>query len=113
MTSFFTNPQILENGETLIQMKDAHRHFPMPTSSSRVQHWIRTGTGGVCLGTVTVGRQRFTSEQEIRRFLLAQQSTGVPTQAKIPASSSRTSPATLTSEEVDSELRRFGFNPAE
>jgi hypothetical protein len=110
MTDFFINPQILENGETLIQMKDAHLHFPMPTSPSRVQHWIRTGTGGVCLGTVTVGRQRFTSEQEIRRFLLAQQNPSVPAQTIIPASSRRTSPATMASEDIDSELRRFGFN---
>ena len=113
MKDIFINPQILENGESLVQMKVAHLHFPMPTSSARVQHWIRDGVADVRLGTVTVGRQRFTSKQEIQRFLLAQQNPGAPAQNKIPASSRRTSPATMTNDEVDSELRRFGFNPDE
>ena len=113
MTDFFINPKILENGEILIQMKDAHLHFPMPVSPSRVQHCIRDGVAGVRLGTVTMGRNRYTSKEEIQRFLLAQQNPSAPTQTKIPASSSRTSPATLSNDEVDSELRRFGFNPAE
>ena len=113
MSDFFTNPKILESGEILIQMKEAHLHFPMPTSSSRVQQWIRTGVGGVYLGTVTIGRSRYTSQEEIQRFLLAQQHPNVPERSKVPASSSRTVPATMTNDEVDSELRRFGFNPDE
>lgn len=107
MSDIFVNPQILENGETLIQMKDAHLHFPIPTSSSRTQQWIRTGVGGVRLGTVTMGRERFTSKQEILRFLLAQQKPNVPEHHTVPASPSRTTAAKMTSEEVDSELRRF------
>ena len=110
MTKFFTNPQILENGETLIQIINAHLHFPMPTSPSRVQHWIRYGVGGVGLGTVTAGRHRDTSQQEIQRFLLAQQSPSVPAPTKALASPRRTNSTTMTNDEVDSELRRFGFN---
>ena len=109
MTDFFINPRIIENRESLVQMKNAHMHFPMPVSPGSIQQWIRIGAGGVRLGSITVGRSRYTSEEEIRRFLLAQQNPGVPEHIEPPTSSSRTSPPTMTSVEVDAELRRFGF----
>ena len=110
MSDIFTNPQILKNGETPIPMKDAHLHFPTPVSPSRVQQWIRGGVGGVRLGTFSIGRLRYTSEPEIMRFLLAQQNPSVSEYPKTAVNPTRPNPATMTKEEVDSELRRFGFD---
>jgi len=110
MKDIFTNPRILEAGESLIPIGESHLHFPAPVSPSRVQHCIREGFAGVRLGTVTIGRLRYTSKEEILRFLLAQQNPSDPVHTKIPVSSKRQSSATMTSDEVDSELRRFGFN---
>ena len=110
MTDIFVNPAILENGEIPIPIGEAHLHFPIPTCPSNIQIWIRGGFGGVRLGTFTSGRLRYTSKEEIRRFLLAQQSPGAPAQAKVPKSASRPNSATMTNEDIDSELRRFGFS---
>ena len=68
--------------ESLIDLTEATKCFPVKISRATLERWVRRGVRGVRLETVRIGNRRFTSEQAIRRFLVAQQQTA-PEQTRV------------------------------
>ncbi|MDR1958499.1 MAG: DUF1580 domain-containing protein [Planctomycetaceae bacterium] len=63
-------------GETLVPLKDAGKHFPVPVSKSYLQNAIRKGRGGVRLETIYLAGRRYTSEEAVDRFIARTQYNG-------------------------------------
>ena len=67
--------------ETLVSISEATHRFPVKTSRPSVERYIRRGVRGVRLKTCYFGGRRWTSIEEIERFLAATQCTGDETHA--------------------------------
>ncbi len=63
------NPTILD--ETLVTTSDARKFIPGGVAASTVERWIQKGVKNTQLGVVFIGKTRYTSKEEIRRFLEA------------------------------------------
>ena len=104
------HPEIFDRGETLIPYHKAHRHFPHDTSPSSVYRWstrgISTPSGHVHLETAVIGGRRFTSEQAIHRFLLAQQGRQPVAQTSVSVINNG-----MTERERAREMKRLGLRP--
>ena len=73
MSAIITNsPHLID--ESLVQLADACKHFPVKCSRQTLERWLRRGSRGVLLESVTIGSRRFTSIEAIARFLSAQAS---------------------------------------
>ena len=59
--------------EDVISVSEVPQHLPRRPSRATVHRWCTKGLGPregkVCLETVTIGRQRFTSIEALTRFL--------------------------------------------
>ena len=92
--------------EVLLCLTESAKLFPVPCSRATLERWVRRGVRGVRLETVRIGNRRFTSEQAIRRFLVAQQQT-IPEQARVAPKR-----ATMSAREIEAAARRFSLpNP--
>ena len=69
------SPGILD--ETLLPISDACKHFPVPCSRQAVERWLRTGSRGIVLESVSICGRRYTSRQAIERFIRNQLRTEV------------------------------------
>ena len=103
---------LIERGETLVQMFKAHKYFMVDTSPSTAQRYFRRGIstphGHFYLETVVIGGKRFTSEEAIMRFLLAQQ--GQPAENG-GNSKSVLSNGGMSKAALKSEMKRLGLHP--
>ena len=63
----YDNPQILS--ETLLDLTEATKQFPIKCSRASMERWIRKGIRGTQLETVLLGNRRYTSQQAIDRFI--------------------------------------------
>ena len=94
--------------ETLIPLKDASPHFPVPVSRNWLEKAIRKGTRGVRLETLYLCNKRYTSKEAIRRFIERTQNPE-PAQQNLnelvrPPRKKR------TEAELRKELARFGID---
>lgn len=62
-----TNPNLLD--EQLVPIQKCGSVFPYPVGRKAVERYIRTGVRGIRLSTVLIGHRRFTSVEEIGRWL--------------------------------------------
>lgn len=62
-----TNPDLLD--EELVPIQKCGSVFPYPVGRKAVERYIRTGIHGIRLSTVLIGHRRFTSVEEIARWL--------------------------------------------
>ena len=104
MTSrmIFDNPDLLD--EELLDLMKALKRLAKYRKISRatLERWIRRGVRGVCLETVRIGNRRFTSEQAISRFLIAQQQVSPEQTCAAPKRS-------MSKTDIESAARRFGL----
>jgi Protein of unknown function (DUF1580). len=63
----YDSPQILS--ETLLDLTEATKKFPIRCSRSSLERWVRQGVRGTQLETVLLGNRRYTSLQAIDRFV--------------------------------------------
>ena len=62
--------------ETLVLLSEAPQYFPVKVSRPSLERLWRRGQRGVVLKAVFLVGRRYTSAEEIRRFLVATQRTG-------------------------------------
>ena len=62
--------------ETLISLQDACKKFPVPISRPGIERYWRHGQRGILLKTCFLVNKRYTSLEEIRRFVCAIQRKG-------------------------------------
>jgi len=103
---------LIERRETLVQMFKAHKYFMVDTSPSTAQRYFRRGIstphGHFYLETVVIGGKRFTSEEAIMRFLLAQQGQS----AEVNGNGKLVSTGVgMTKTVLKKEMRRLGLRP--
>ena len=58
-------PQIF--GEELLNLADACKCFPAKCSRATLERWLRRGSRGVVLESVSIGGRRFVSREGINR----------------------------------------------
>ena len=100
MTKIPEYPELLE--EMLVALSEAHKHFPKGVSVSRpsIERLWRRGQRGIVLKTVFLVGRRYTSAEEIQRFLIATQRTGDETHA-VPTTPS------MSNLDLDTARERF------
>ena len=64
------SPELLK--EDLCTLVDACKAFPVPCSRPAVERWMRTGSRGIVLETVSICGRRYTSKEAIERFIRRQ-----------------------------------------
>ena len=91
--------------ETLVSISEAIHRFPVKTSRPSVERYIRRGVRGIRLKTCYLGGRRWTSIEEIERFIAATQRSGDETHAvpTIPPMSNR---------DLDIARKKFNMPPA-
>jgi len=100
---------LFERKESLVQMCEAHKHFPFKTSPSTVQRWIRRGVstphGHFKLETAVLGSKRVTSLEAIERFWVVQQGQFTPQSnaVSVPINNG------MTATERKREMKRLGL----
>ena len=72
-------PELLD--ETLVSLNEACKCFPVSVSRPSIERLWRRGQRGIVLKTVFLVGRRYTSTEEIKRFLVATQRTGDGTPA--------------------------------
>jgi Protein of unknown function (DUF1580). len=95
----FDHPEILE--ESLVNLTEATKLFPVKCSRASLERWIRRGSRGVYLETVFIANKRFTSLEAIQRFLINQQNTEPERIQSAPKHRS------MSQKEIDAKSREF------
>ena len=95
-------PELID--ETLVTLSDASKYFPVPVSRPSIERLWRRGQRGIVLKTIFLVGRRYTSTEEIRRFLVATQRTGDGTPA-VPTPS-------MSNHDLDTARKRFHMPPA-
>lgn len=95
-------PELID--ETLVSLSEACKHFPVPVSRPSVERLWRRGQRGVVLRTIFLVGRRYTSIEEIRRFIIASQRTG----DAVPAEPT----PTMTKKEIDEARKKYKLPPA-
>lgn len=89
--------------ETLVSLADACKKFPVPMSRASLERFWRYGMRGVRLRTVRIGSRRFTSLEEIRRFIEQTQNSGDEATPQRPLKPS------MTKAELEAARKRFNL----
>ena len=87
MQQIYEYPALLD--ETLVSLAEACKCFPVPISRPSVERLWRRGQRGVVLRTVFLVGRRYTSIEEIKRFVIATQRVGGEVTATPPSSMSK------------------------
>ena len=65
----------------LLSLPEAARALPGNVNPATVWRWATRGRNGVRLGTLKIGRGRYTTRRELQRFLVASDSSSVVAQS--------------------------------
>jgi len=91
-------------GETLVSLQDACQQFPIKISRPCIERYWRHGQRGVLLRTCFLAGRRYTSVEEIERFIKATQRTGND-HAAIPV-------ASLPKRDINAARRKYNLPAA-
>ena len=58
--------------EALVPLSKARELFPQAPSPATLERWVRIGAHGVKLEIIRIGKNRYTSEEAVHRFIDAQ-----------------------------------------
>ena len=103
--SILNSPNILH--ENLRPVGEAPKHFPVRCSRQTLERWMRRGSNGVVLESVTIGSRRYTSIEAIGRFLSAQ--AGTPTNKGSLSDGRPRSSGGMSEREMAAKRREYGM----
>jgi hypothetical protein len=93
--------------ESLVQLAEACDFFPVKCSRQTLERWLRRGSRGVLLESVTIGSRRYTSKEAIARFLSDQ--AGAKTENNISYASRSYNGSRMTEQEIIEKSRQHGL----
>ncbi len=83
----------------LLTLPAAARSLPGNVNPATMWRWATTGRNGVRLGTIKIGRSRYTTRRELQRFLIASD----------PAQEQSASTVPISQDEADRFLESEGL----